>query len=144
MAKKTTTPAPIDEESSDEISEIPERDYEEIFNETKRELLLDGHRYRVITMSFHAWFSKTYKRDFKPISDKNISLAYHAGAADEIENNAYLAEHTELKMNHYKTKASNLADQVQILYSLLSTVASKSELSETLRKLIRKVLSEQP
>lgn len=129
--------------NDDEESEVPPEDYKELFSEAKKELLLQKHRARVTTMSFHDWFAKKYKRDFKP-SDKNISEAYHAGAADEIENNEYLLDHNELKMNHYKTKANKLVDQVQILYMLLQSIHNKTDLPEPLKKLIRKVLSEQP
>lgn len=116
-------------------------DYKQLFSEKKKELLLDNRRARVTTMSFHDWFVKAYKRDYKQ-SDKHISDAYHAGAADEIENNEYIIDHTELKMNHYKGKALKLADQVQIFHSLLEHVAKKSEITPAIRKLITKALSE--
>jgi hypothetical protein len=132
---------PIDDFDAED-DQLSASDYSEMFKESKKELLLEKSRARVTTMSFHDWFTKTYKRDFKP-SDKHISEAYHAGAGDEIENNEYVIEHAELKMNHYKARAIKLADQVQILYALLESVTRKAEMPETLKKLVRKVLSEQ-
>lgn len=138
MVKKTK----VDDFDSGEEFELKSEDYQKLFKDKKKELLLDNRRARVTDMSFYDWFSKTYKRDFKA-SDKAIHEAYHAGALDEIENNEYLLEHTELKMNHYKGKALKLADQVQILYSLLENVARKAEMPDALRKLIKKTFGEQ-
>lgn len=127
----------------DDEFEEPSMDEEtkQIVQDAKKELLLANRRARVTTMSFHDWFTKTYQREFKP-SDKPISDAYHAGAADEVENNEYILEHADLKMNHYKSRSVKLADQVQILYSLLDTVSRKVPLPEALKKMIRKALAE--
>jgi hypothetical protein len=116
-----------------------DEDYRELFREKKKELLLDNRRARVTTMSFHDWFVHTYKRDYKP-SDKPISEAYHSGASDEIDNNEYILEHTELKMNHYKNKAIKLADDLQILYSILDSVSKKADIPPALKKLVIKTL----
>lgn len=125
-----------------ENDEINTEDYQEIYNQKKKELLLENRRARVTTMAFHDWFVKTYKRDYKQ-SDKAIADAYHAGAVDEIENNEYILEDAELKMNHYKNKSLKLVDQVQILFSLLENVAKKYDFPDNLKKLVRKILNEQ-
>ncbi len=123
-------------------SNIGEDDLHDIVQDEKKDLLLANRRSRVTTMSFHDWFVKTYQRDYKQ-SDTAISEAYHAGAHDEIENSEYILEHADLKAKHYKDRCSKLSDQAQILYSLLHTVAKKVDAPEPIKKLIRKVLSEQ-
>lgn len=129
-------------DDQDQDNELHDDEYREIFAAKKQELLLDNRRARVTTMSFNDWFVKTYKRQYKQ-ADHFISEAYHAGAADEIENNEYLMEHTELKMQHYKNKAVKQSDDLQILYSLLDTIARKvPALPEALKKLVKKTLND--
>lgn len=125
----------------EESEELDQEDYADLFKEKKKELLLENRRQRVTTMSFHDWFTDTYKRDFKQ-SDKDIADAYHAGASDNQEDNEYILDHTELKMQHYKNKAIKLADEVQILYALLDNVNRKSNLPESLSRLVKKTLND--
>lgn len=130
-----------EEEYDDELDNLKEsdEDYQELFKEKKKELLLENRRARVTTMSFHDWFVQAYGRDYKQ-ADKPISEAYHMGASDTLEDNEYILEHTELKMQHYKSKAIKLADDLQILYSLLESVSRKAEMPEQLRRLVNKTL----
>lgn len=114
-------------------------DYEEIFSDKKKELLLEHNRTRVTRMSFEKWFFETYKRDYKN-ADKETLDAYYAGATDEIENNEFLIEQTELKMEHYKKRVINQADDLQMLISLLEKVSKKGDPTEKTKLLIKKVL----
>lgn len=128
------------EDGSDEFT--LDEEFKQIVKQEKQDMLLANRRARVTTMSFHDWFVQTYQRDFKQ-SDKAIYEAYNAGAADEIENNEYILEHADLKMNHYKRRSVKLADQMQILYSLLGTIERKGDVPDSIKKLIRRILSEQ-
>lgn len=122
--------------------EVSDDDLQHIIQDEKHILLLSSKRPRVTTMSFNDWFIREYKRNFKQ-ANTALSEAYHAGASDEIENNNYLLDYAHNKENHYKERCIKPADQVQILYSLLSTVNKKVDAPENIKRLIRKVLSGQ-